>query len=46
MNIGQPKRVVEVEPASLPLPEPAPQSAPPPATEPAREPEPAVPQRP
>ena len=46
MNIGQPKRVIEVVPSSLPLPEPAPQSAPPPATEPVREPEPAVPQRP
>ena len=41
MNIGQPKRVIEVVPSSLPLPEPAP----PPAAEPAREPEPAVPQQ-
>lgn len=37
MDIGQPKRIIEVEPVSLPLPEtiPAPDPLPAPATEPA-----------
>ena len=35
MNIGQPKRIIEVEPVSLPLPEPVPpQFEPAPAGEP------------
>ncbi len=38
MNIGQPKRIIEVEPVLLPLPELVPEPAP---SEPAREPEPA-----
>lgn len=28
MNIGRPKRIIEVEPVSLPLPEPLPMPAP------------------
>ena len=44
MNIGEPKRVIEVVPTSLPLPELAPpQSEPIPAGEPARAPEPSQP---
>jgi hypothetical protein len=45
MNIGQPKRIIEVEPVSLPMPEPVPpQFEPSPAGEPARpEPEPRRP---
>jgi hypothetical protein len=39
MDIGQPKRIIEVEPASLPLPE----AIPAPAPEPAPVPEPAEP---
>ncbi len=37
MDIGQPKRIIEVEPVSLPLPEaiPAPDPRPAPAREPA-----------
>ncbi len=37
MDIGQPKRIIEVEPVSLPLPEaiPAPDTEPAPALEPA-----------
>ena len=37
MDIGQPKRIIEVEPASLPLPEaiPAPEPEPAPVPEPA-----------
>ncbi len=37
MDIGQPKRIIEVEPVSLPLPEaiPAPDTQPAPAREPA-----------
>ncbi len=37
MDIGQPKRIIEVEPASLPLPEaiPAPDPEPAPVPEPA-----------
>ena len=37
MDIGQPKRIIEVEPVSLPLPEaiPAPDTEPAPAREPA-----------
>ena len=38
MNIGQPKRIIQVEPAAVPLPEYVPEPAP---VEPAREPEPA-----
>ncbi len=41
MNIGQPKRIIEVEPVSLPLPELVPEPAREPSREPAREPEPA-----
>jgi len=46
MDIGQPKRIIEIDPATLPLPgeiEPDPEAAPP--VRPAREPEPAVPER-
>jgi hypothetical protein len=39
MDIGQPKRIIEVEPASLPLPE----AIPAPTPEPAPVPEPAEP---
>ena len=43
MDIGRPKRIIEVEPASAPLPE----SIPVPVTpEPAREPEPVEPRSP
>ena len=38
MNIGQPKRIIQVEPVSLPLPKYVPETVP---SEPAREPEPA-----
>jgi hypothetical protein len=38
VNIGQPKRIIQVEPVSVPLPEFVPEPAP---SEPAREPEPA-----
>ena len=38
MNIGQPKRIIQVEPVSVPLPEFVPEPAP---AEPVREPEPA-----
>ena len=41
MNIGRPKRIIEVEPVSLPLPELVPEPAREPSREPAREPEPA-----
>ncbi len=42
MNIGQPKRIIQVEPVSVPLPEYPPESVPEPApAEPARQPEPA-----
>ena len=45
MDIGQPRRIIEVEPISLPVPEapddvPAPSSPEPSRSEPAREPEP------
>ncbi len=44
MDIGKPKRIIEVEPTSLPIPEPGvPQVEPVPATEPAHTPEPAEP---
>jgi hypothetical protein len=39
MDIGQPKRIIEVEPVSLPLPE----TIPAPEQEPAKTPEPAEP---
>jgi hypothetical protein len=39
VNIGKPRRIIEVEPVSLPLPEVLPE----PATEPATEPRPAEP---
>jgi hypothetical protein len=39
MDIGQPKRIIEIEPASIPVPETLPM----PATEPAKEPEPVEP---
>ncbi len=39
MDIGQPKRIIEVEPASLPLPE----TLPDPEPQPAKTPEPAQP---
>ena len=39
MNIGQPKRIIEVEPVSLPLPE----TLPTPEPRPAKTPEPAEP---
>ncbi|MGZ6545497.1 MAG: hypothetical protein ACXVEI_09325 [Actinomycetota bacterium] len=39
MDIGQPKRIIEVEPASLPLPE----TLPTPEPQPAKTPEPAQP---
>jgi hypothetical protein len=46
MDIGQPKRIIEIEPATLPLPgEIAPDPEAEPAARPAREPEPAVPER-
>jgi hypothetical protein len=38
VNIGQPKRIIQVEPVSVPLPEFVPEPAP---SEPVREPEPA-----
>ena len=43
MNIGQPKRIIQVEPVSLPLPEFVPEFSPEtdPVLPPAREPEPA-----
>jgi hypothetical protein len=42
MNIGQPKRIIQVEPVSVPLPEYAPENVPEPApVEPVRQPEPA-----
>ena len=41
MNIGQPKRIIQVEPVSVPLPEFVPEPAPEPTREPLREPEPA-----
>jgi hypothetical protein len=45
MNIGQPKRIIQVEPVSVPLPEYAPVVEPgvpePAPVEPARQPEPA-----
>jgi hypothetical protein len=42
VNIGQPKRIIQVEPVSVPLPEFVPEPAPAePVREPAREPEPA-----
>lgn len=42
MNIGQPKRIIQVEPVSVPLPEYVPEYVPEPAPpEPVREPEPA-----
>ena len=42
MNIGQPKRIIQVEPISGPLPEFVPEPAPAePTREPLREPEPA-----
>lgn len=45
MNIGQPKRIIQVEPVSVPLPEFVPEPSPveparEPVREPAREPEP------
>ena len=45
MNIGQPKRIIQVEPVSVPLPEFVPEPGPTepsrePAREPSREPEP------
>lgn len=45
MDIGKPKRIIEVEPVSLPLPEtiPAPEPLPAPAPEPAPEPAEPVP---
>lgn len=47
MNIGQPKRVIEIEPASLPLPDTVPaQPEPMPAGEPAHSPEPVSPPQP
>ena len=41
MNIGRPKRIIEVEPVSLPLPEPLPMPAP--ETAPTPDPVPAEP---
>jgi hypothetical protein len=42
VNIGQPKRIIQVEPVSVPLPEFVPEPVPAePQREPAREPEPA-----
>ena len=42
MNIGQPKRIIQVEPVSVPLPEYVPEPEPAePAQRPVREPEPA-----
>jgi len=43
MNIGRPKRIIEVEPAQLPVPETLPEPLP--ASEPDREPAPADPAR-
>lgn len=45
MNIGRPKRVFEVEPVSIPVPEvlPEPEAEPVPAAEPIPAPEPAAP---
>jgi hypothetical protein len=38
VNIGQPKRIIQVEPVSVPLPEFVPEPAREPAREPSREP--------
>jgi hypothetical protein len=38
VNIGQPKRIIQVEPVSVPLPEFVPEPGPEPAREPSREP--------
>ena len=43
MNIGRPKRIIEVEPAQLPVPETLPEPLP--TSEPDREPAPADPAR-
>ena len=43
MNIGRPKRIIEVEPTQLPVPETLPEPLP--ASEPDREPAPADPAR-
>lgn len=42
MDIGQPRRIIEIEPVSLPLPDLVPE----PASVPAAPPEPAAPQEP
>ena len=44
MNIGEPLRIIEVEPLWLPLPDAPPAPAERPVPEPQREPEPAIPQ--
>lgn len=46
MNIGRPKRIIEVEPASIPLPEHLPDALPAPETTPAPDPAPAEPATP
>jgi hypothetical protein len=43
MNIGEPLRIIEVEPLWIPLPDAAPAPAEQPVREPEHEPEPAVP---
>ena len=40
MNIGEPKRTIEIEPVMVPVPEPLPVEEPIPGPAPAREPEP------
>lgn len=46
MNIGRPKRIIEVQPVSLPLPEELPDALPAPETTPASDPAPAEPATP
>lgn len=45
MDIGRPKRIIEIEPVSLPLPGEAAPAEPTPAYQPDAEPEPAAPDR-